>query len=66
MQTKREKLSAEALQALADQYGGLSDDNHKKRILAPVLQTIPKEQRPMFFQILDTRIKVADRAVTKK
>lgn len=66
MNAKKERLSVEALQALADQYGGLPDDDQKKVILAPVLRTIPREQRPVFFQILDTRRNIGDRAAMKK
>ena len=66
MKNKKENLSAAQLQALADQYGGLPNDEHKRTILAPVLEAIPRRQRQVFFQILDSRKNVGERHVVSK
>jgi len=65
MKSTNEKLSIQALQALADQYGGMPKDKHRKDILAPVLRAIPKIQRQLFFEVLDSRRSVSERTVLK-
>lgn len=61
MKQKNEKLSEVALQALADQYGGMPKDKQRKEILTPVLRAISREQRHIFFQALDSRRSVQER-----